>query len=456
MILDGHENLYSALLVVLSVIVVIQLGLTIAHVCYLQGSAYHGNYHSSLAFGLVFVLRLITRCGLPLVLLLVTIHVTRKRANEAVRQRDFRRRIQEEKNESVLKEVIHQFWSEVLAGETRIEILQKIKCHFAKALTTMHVASLCEAVLLTLALWRLEAASYIPSLYQQMEYSGAVVLNLLDILTFFILNFSSGVMFSVFFLEITVKHLVAAVVKVNEYSKVKLPKDLKRAAKATVDCIVSSWTVLELSLYLGVQVYSVIILTSAAAQIPLSYGILGDMSHFSWLIFVGASTLLHFLSTCPYHVLVIRGTGIVLEVCGVCWLLYFDIPKFGGFLQIMYITIPGAYLFWYLVAMTYHEYIVLGQKPRDSRIKHYRRLGRNAAFLLQWTSVLIISITCEYLLLQSRTIGSQPPVGSEVPLHVSETISRTVQIGLHFVQETCVCYGNTTSSLCSCLSHRGS
>ena len=447
MCLDNHKTLRSALLVILSVIVVIQVGLTIAHVYYLQGSAYHGNYHSSLAFCLVFVLRLITRCALPLVLLLVTMYVTGKRANESVPvpPGDFRREIQEIENEPVLQAVIHHFWSKSLANEKGTEILQTVKCHFGTALATMYITSFCEAFLLTVALWKLDAASYIPLLYQQMEYPGAVVLNMLDILTFFVLNFSSGMMFSFFFHEITVKHLIAAVVKVNDYSAAKLQEDLKCAAKATFDCIVSNWTALELSLYFGVQIYSVIILMSAAAQIPLSYGILGDMSHFSWLTFVGASTLLHFLSTCPYQVPVIRVIGIVLEVCGLCWLFCFDIPKFGGFLQIMYITIPGAYLFWYLVAMTYHEYIVLGQKPKDSRIKHYRRLGRYAAFLLQWTSVLIFSIACEYLLLWSRATGSQPPVGSEVPLHVSETISRTVQIGSRFVQETCVCHGNATS-----------
>ena len=342
-------------------------------------------------------------------------YVTGKRANESVPvpQSDFRRQIEEEKNESVLKEVIYHFWSEDLMNETHFEILQKVQCHFAKALTTMYITSFCEAFLLTVALWKLDAASYILLLYQQIEYPGAVVLNMLDILTFFVLNFSSGMMFSFFFHEITVKHLIAAVVKVNDYSTVKVQEDLKCAAKATVDCIVSNWTALELFLYFVVQIYSVIILMSAAAQIPLSYGILGDMSHFSWLIFVGSSTLLHFLSTCPYQVPVIRVIGIVLEVCGLCWLFCFDIPKFGSFLQIMYITIPGAYLFWYLVAMTYHEYIVLGQIPRDSQIKHYRRLGRNAAFLLQWTSVLIISITSEYLLLQSRAIGFQPPVGTD-------------------------------------------
>lgn len=455
-ILDGHENLHLALLVFLFVIFVTQIGLTIAHVYYLEGLVYKGSYNSSLAFCLVFLLRLFTRCGLPLVLLIVTIDVTRKRANETVPvpQGDFRRKIQEERNESVLKEVVIHFWSEGLADETRIVILQKIRCHFEKALTTMHVASFCEAILLTVALWRLEAASYIPSLYQQMESPGPLVLRILDILTFFVLNFSSGVMFSFFFHEITVKHLVAAVVKVNDYSKVKLPKDLKRAAKATVDCIVSSWTILELFLYLGVQFYTIVLLISAAAQIPLSYGILGGMCHISWLIFVVTFTMLHILSTSPYYAPVIRGIGIILEVCGLCWLLCFDIPKFGGYLQILYVTVPGAYLFWYLVAMSYHEYIVLGQKPRDSRIKHYRRLGRNMAFLLQWTIVLIISITYEYLFLRSRATGSQPPVGSEMPLHV-ETFARTVQIGSHFVQETCVCYGNTTSSLCSCLSHRG-
>lgn len=460
-ILEDYEYLRLALLVFLCAIFTTQFGLTIAHVYYLDGSAYHGNYNSTLAFILVFLLRLFTRCCLPLVLLIVTINVAKKRANETVHvpQGDFRRKIEEEKNESVLREVVHNFWSEGLARtmHTGNEILHSIQCHFDKALTTMHVVSLLEAVLLTVALWKLEAASYIPSLYQQMEYPGASVLRLLDILTFFVLNFSSGVMFSFFFHEIKAKHLFAAVVKVNDYGKVKLPKDLKRAAKATIDCIVSSWTILELFLYIGVQFYTIVLLTSAAAQIPLSYGILGDMCSISWLIFVVTFTVLHILSTSPYQAPVIRGIGIVLEMCGLCWLFCFDIPKFGGYLQIMYVTLPGAYLFWYLVAMSYHEYIVLGQKPQDSRMKHYRRCGRNVAFLLQWISVLIISIACEYLLLQSKATGSQPLVGNEVPLHVenAESLSRTLQTGSHFVQETCVCYGNSTSSPCFCLSHRG-
>ena len=457
-ILHGNPYVRWALLVFLSVIFIIQIGLTIAHVYFLDGSAYHGNYDKALAFCLVFLLRLFTRCGFPFALLIVTIEVTRRRPNATspVPQGDFTWKIEEEKSESVLQEVLHHFWHKCRARKEHKDILQEIQSHFETAHTTMHIVSLLEAILLTATLWKLEAASYIPTFYQ-MEYPSGSVLKLLDILTFFVLNLSSGMMFSYFFHEITMKHLVAAVVKVNDYSQVKLPKDLKRAAKVTVDCIVSSWTVLELFLYLGVQVYSFILVGSAAAQIPLSYGILGNVCHNSWLIFVCISTLLHVLSTSPYHAPFIRSIGIVLELFGLCWLLHFDVPKFGGFLQILYATLPGAYLFWYLVAMTRHEYIVLGQKPRDSRVKHLRRCGRNLAFLLQWMCVIAISITCEYLLLRSRAAGSWPPVVSDIPPHVenTEAFSRTVQIGSHLVHEMCVCHGNTTSSPCSCLSHRG-
>ena len=458
MILHGNPRLRWALIVSLALIFAIQIFLTGAHVYYLNGSGYHGNYNKSFAFFLVTSLRVLTRCGLPLCLLIVTMEVTRKRPNATspVPQTDFTCKIQEKNSESVLQEVIRHFWNEGLASEDHINILKEIQSHFETAHTAMHVVSLLKAILMTVTLWKLEAASYIPTFYQ-LDLHKSVVMIVLDIVTFFVLNLSCGMMFALFFHEITIKHLVAAVVKVNDYSEVDLREDLKRSAKVTLDYIVSSWTSLELFLYFGVQVYSFIVVATAAAQIPLSYGILGDVSPNSWLIFVLTSTLLHFLSTSPYHAPLIRSIGIILEFFGLCWLLYFGIPMFGGFLQVLYITVPGAYLFWYLVAMTHHEHLVLGQKPRDSRVKHYRRCGRNLGFLLQWIGVLAIAIVCEYILLQTRAAESQPTLGNGIPLHaeIAETFSRAVNIGSHVVHEMCVCNGNTTSSVCSCLSPRG-
>lgn len=460
MILHSNPNIHGALIGLLALIFAIQFVLTFAHAYYLDQSAYHGEYSKDFAFYLVLVLRGFTRCGLPLCLLIVTLQIAMKRrsATSPVPQEDFTCKIEEEDSESVLQKVVHHFWNEGLALKERINILTEIQSHFETAHMAMHIVSLVEAIILTFTLWKLEAAFYISGLYKMDPHIG-VILSVLDIVTFFVLNLSCGMMFSLFFHEITMKHIVAAVVKVNDYGrpKVKLPPNLKRSAKVTLDYIVSSWTWLELFLYLGVQIYSFILVVSAAAQIPLSYGILGDVCPTTWLIFVSASTLLHLLSTSPYHAPYIRSIGIVLELCGLSWLLWFDTPKFGGFLQILYVTIPGAYLFWYLVAMTRHEYLVLGHKQQDSKVKHYRRCIRNLFFLLQWIGVLIVSITFEYLLLKARAIESQLPVGSDIPLHAgnAETFSRTVHIGSHLVHEMCVCNGNTSSSICSCLSPRG-
>ena len=439
----------------LALIFTIQLVLTVAHACYLDQSVYHGNYSKDVAFGLVLLLRGLTRCGLPLCLLLVTLYVTGKRrsATSPVPQEDFTCKIEKECSTLVLQEVVKHFWNEGLASTPSINMLKEIQSHFESAHTAMHIGSLVEAIILTVVLWKLEAAFYISAFYK-MDPQIGFILSVFNIVTFFALNVSCGMMFSLFFHEITMKHIVAAVVKVKDYSSVELPEDLKRSAKVTLDYIVSSWTWLELSLYLGVQIYSFILAISAAARIPLSYGILGDVCPTTWLIFVSASTLFHILSTSPYHAQYIRSVGIVLELFGLLWLLWFDTPKFGSFLQILYVTIPGAYLFWYLVVMTRHEHLVLGQKQRDSKVKHYRRCGRNLAFLLQWIAVLIVSITFEYLLLKARAIESQLPVGSDIPLH-AETFSRTVHIGSHLVHEMCVCNGNTSSSVCSCLSPRG-
>ena len=454
MILHGPTYIHGILRVLLALIFVIQFVLTFAHAFYLDQSAYHGSYSKDFAFYLVVLLRGFTRCGLPLCLLIVTLYVTGKRrsAMSPVPQGDFTRKIEKDNNKSVLQEVLHHFWKEGLTSTTQI-MLKEIQSHFETAHTAMHIGSLVEAIILTITLWKLEAAFYISGFYK-MDPQIGFILSVLDIVTFFVLNLSCGMMFSFFFHEITMKHIVAAVVKVNDYSEVKLPGDLKRSAKVTLDYIVSSWTWLELFLYLGVQIYSFILAISAAAQIPLSYGILGDVCPTTWLIFVSASTLFHILSTSPYHAPYIRSIGIVLELFGLFWLLWFDTPKFGSFLQILYVTIPGAYLFWYLVVMTRHEYLVLGHKPQDSKVKHYRRCGRNLAFLLQWIAVLIVSITFEYLLLKARAIESQLPVGGDIPLHAgsAETFSRTVHIGSHLVHEMCVCNGNTSSSICSCLS----
>ena len=459
MILHGNPRLRSALIILLVLIFFIQIFLTGGHVYYLDGSGYHGNYNKCIARALVGLLRALTRCGLPFCLLIVTMEVTSKRPNATspVPQDDFRYEIEKENNKSVLEKVVHHFWNEGLARKTRVHILKDIQSHFENGHIAMHVGSFLEAILLTVTLWKVEAAFYIPAHYEMDPPTLGVVMIVLDILTFFVLNLSCGMMFALFFHEITMKHLVAAVVKVNDYSTVKLPEELKHSAKVTLDYIVSSWTMLELFLYFGVQVYSFIVVVSAAAEIPLSYGILGDVSCNSWLMFVLASTLLHFLSTSPYQAPIIRSIGIILELLGLCWLLYFDIPQFGGFLQVLYITVPGAYLFWYLVAMVHHERLVFGHKPRDSQVKHWRRYVRNMGFLLQWICVLITAIASEYIRLQSRVAESQPPLGNGIPLHAenAETFSRAINIGSHVVHEMCVCNGNTSSSMCSCLSPRG-
>lgn len=458
MILHSNPCIHRILIGLLALIFAIQFVLTFAHAYYLDQSVYHGNYNKEFAFYLVLLLRGFTRCGLPLCLLIVTLQIAMKRrsATSPVPQGDFTCKIEEEDSKSVLQKVVHHFWNEGLASKEPIIILKEIQSHFETAHTAMHIGSLVEAIILTVTLWKLEAAFYISAFYKMDPHIG-VILSVFDIVTFFVLNLSCGMMFSLFFHEITMKHIVAAVVKVNDYSGVELPGDLKRSAKVTLDYIVSSWTWLELFLYLGVQIYSFILAISAAAQIPLSYGVLGDVCPTTWLIFVSASTLFHILSTSPYHAPYIRSIGIVLELFGLFWLLWFDTPKFGSFLQILYVTIPGAYLFWYLVVMTRHEYLVLGHKPQDSKVKHYRRCGRNLAFLLQWIAVLIVSITFEYSLLKARAIESQLPGGGDIPLHAgsAETFSRTVRIGSHLVHETCVCNGNTSSSVCSCLSPRG-
>ena len=456
MILHGNPFIRGTLIGLLALIFAIQFVLTFAHAYFLDQSVYHGNYSKEFAFCLVLLLRGFTRCGLPLCLLIVTLQIAMKRrsATSPVPQEDFTREIEKDNNKSVLQDVVKHFWNEGLASASSMDMLKEIQSHFETAHIAMHIGSIVEAIILTVTLWKLEAAFYISAFYKMHPHIG-IILSLFDIVTFFALNLSCGMMFSLFLHEITMKHIVAAVVKVNDYSEVKLPGDLKRSAKVTLDYIVSSWTWLELFLYLGVQIYSFILAISAAAQIPLSYGILGDVCPTTWLIFVSASTLFHILSTSPYHAPYIRSIGIVLELFGLFWLLWFDTPKFGSFLQILYVTIPGAYLFWYLVVMTRHEYLVLGQKQRDSRVKHYRRCGRNLAFLVQWTAVLIVSITFEYLLLEARAIESQRPVGGDFPLHAgsAETFSRTV--GSHFVHEMFVRNGNTSSPVCSCLPPRG-
>jgi hypothetical protein len=159
---------------------------------------------------------------------------------------------------------------------------------------------------------------------------------------------------------------------------------------------------MEMLLSYSIVGYWSIAVSLASAGIGLSYGIQIEQTHNIdkyWLIFIMVFLICHFLSTSVYCVYYSCTTGAILEI-----LLFFtmlllkDSVEFGPFLQILHILYPGAYLFWYVVSMMYHERMILDEKIKASigKAKHKRRLIRNVGLCCLLCLSMFLAIYNEY------------------------------------------------------------
>ena len=329
---------------------------------------------------------------------------------------DFLKAISREENEPVLQVVVRTFWDVGLAKKTYSTILNTLTQHLAKELGVMCVTSTLEAAIITLMLVQVGATKL--ALDTKSILLGGVlqvVIENLDALSYFALILTIGIICSFFNHEATMNRLVAGAVALEDYAdsfSVQPSKELITSAKNTVNNFNNSWSITEIFLFLSVQLYTLILVFFAGAGLPLSCGVTAHMHaeqmHPYWFPFVIIFTVGHFLSTCvwpsAHGALEYRVIGILLEAFLLVIVYIVQPPLFGSFLQILFVVMPAAYLFWYLWMKVHYENSVRSAKPSGWRRPHERNMGIYICLMAQLIVAIILSIFSEYSIMRVKPV----------------------------------------------------
>ena len=325
---------------------------------------------------------------------------------------DFLKAISREENEPVLQAVVRTFWDVGLARKTYSTILKTLTQQLAKELGVMCVTATLEAAIITLMLVQVGATRFALDVYS-IPLGGVleIVIESLDALSYFALILTIGTICSFFNHEATMNRLVAGAVALEDDADsygVQPSKELITSAKNTVNNFNNSWSLTEIFLFLSVQLYTLILLLFAGAGLPLSCGVTarinGNQMHLYWFPFVLIFSVGHFLSTCVWPsargASEVRVTGLLLEALLLAALYIVQPPLFGSFLQILFVVMPAAYLFWYLWIKVHYENSVHSAKSKAQRRLHQRNIGIYISLMAQLVVAIIVSIFSEYSIIR--------------------------------------------------------
>ena len=325
---------------------------------------------------------------------------------------DFLEAISREENEPVLQAVVRTFWDVGLAKKTYSTILNTLTQHLAKELGVMCVTSTLEAAFITVMFVQVGATRFALDVSSIPLGGGLeVVIESLDALSYFALILTIGIISSFFNHEATMNRIVAGAVALEDDADsygVQPSKELITSAKNTVNNFNNSWIFTEIFLFLSVQLYTLILLLFAGAGLPLSCGVTarihGDQMHLYWFPFVIIFSVGHFLSTCVWPsargASEVRITGLLLEALLLVALYIVQPPLFGSFLQILFVVMPAAYLFWYLWIKVHYENSVHSAKSKAQRRLHQRNIGIYICLMAQLVVAIIVSIFSEYSIIR--------------------------------------------------------
>ena len=329
---------------------------------------------------------------------------------------EFLKAISREENEPVLQAVVRTFWDVGLAKKTYSIILKRLTQHLAKELGVMCVTSTLEAAIITVMLVQV-GATRLALDTKSIPLGGVlqVVIENLDALSYFALILTIGIICSFFNHEATMNRLVAGAVALEDHAdsfSVQPSKELITSAKNTVNNFNNSWSIIEIFLFLSVQLYTLILVFFAGSGLPLSCGVTAHMHaeqmHPYWFPFVIIFTVGHFLSTCvwpsAHGALEYRVIGILLEAFLLVIVYIVQPPLFGSFLQILFVVMPAAYLFWYLWIKVHYENSVRSAKPRGWRRPHERNMGIYICLMAQLIVAIMLSIFSEYSIMRVKPV----------------------------------------------------
>ena len=369
-----------------------------------------GKMHSALQCtnkNIIILLYILTYVAVPSILIWIVARNTSKRFLR--RRWKFSQNAEDEKNADFMKKVIELFWDSDIAddsnGKSHKERLKELIKDINKELNVMFVTSILQAILMLIVDY-MQLTNQGPVDHEMRDHE----LHLSRIIISFLLNCSTGVLFSVFLIEIKIRHLIAAILKLPYPSSTNEETDekkrisvnqLKSQAKVILDCLLQGWCILELAIYLGVQVYTIILFMSVSAGQPLSCGssnvTISNQENLNfWLLFIVSFTVIHLLSTTPYLVCTLRITSSIVGSVGI-----FLLSRYNGFAdlldfnRILDAIVPCCFLFWYLFAMIRHEYIIIVcTDGRDS--KHWKRLARRLGLLVLLSVATCLAVWQEY------------------------------------------------------------
>ena len=325
---------------------------------------------------------------------------------------DFLKEVSRKENEFVFRAAVRIFWDERLAEKKDIDP-GTVAQHLKKKFSVMCVTSLSQAIVITLMLVQVGATRFVLDAY---SFSFGKVLEGLivcaDALFYFALILTIGIIASFFYHEATVNYLAAGTVALEDHADsfgVKPSQELIKLAKNAVNNFNNRWSTGEIFIFLSVQVYTLIPLLFAGAGLPLSCGITAhihtEQMYVHWLAFVIFFSMSHFLSTCvwpsSFDSASIRSAGIALEVALLIVLCIVQPPLFGTFLQILFVVMPSAYLYWYLWTKAHFEYFMYAAKPKEWRQQHQRNMAIYICLMAQLVVAIIVSIISEVSILSS-------------------------------------------------------
>jgi len=318
-------------------------------------------------------------------------------------------------NETVFRAVVHIFW-DVRLAETRNSIGKTLTRQLEEKLKAMCITSILEAITITLILVQVGSTRFALDVYS-ISFGGVLdgLIVCVDALSYFTLILTIGIICSFFNHEAIMNRLIAGTVALEDHAsdsfRVQPSNELMKSAKNAMNSFNNRWSTAEIVLFISMQLYTLILVSFAAAGLPLSCGVTAHMHAEQvnpyWFTFVIAFSVAHFLSTCvwpsAFDASEVRYAGIILEVFILIALYIVQPPLFGTFLQILFAVIPAAYLFWYLWIKVRYENSVRSAKPKEWRRQHQRNMGIYICLMVQLVVAIVVSIYSESSILSSSS-----------------------------------------------------
>jgi len=169
----------------------------------------------------------------------------------------------------------------------------------------------------------------------------------LDVLSYFALILTTGIIYSFYTHEATVNHLIVGAVALEDHANtfcVEPSKKLITSARNTENNFDNSWRFAEVFIVLSVYIYTLILVLFALAGPSLSCDITAhihaEQIHLHWITFVTVFIAGHFLSAFVWPsahdsvATVVRAIGILLQALLLMALYIVQPPCLGYHLQI--------------------------------------------------------------------------------------------------------------------------